>query len=202
MHLFLAAIKRKVSSQLPRVPSGARHQRRFTVLHQREKETLPNFYRRFLQLQAQALEVSNDQVIAQAIRALRARPLHSYLVRERPKIVLELYEQFTKFSKSEVQHFRKLEQQRKVLKPDEATRPCYNDNQCSYPKPVHSIDSDGCGLPKNWEKHFGPSPQERNPRTFDQRSPHTAKEAELQILAAIVAEAHTQRSPILHISRQ
>jgi hypothetical protein len=40
---------------------------------------------------------------------LRANPLHSHLVRERPKIVLELYEQFAKFSKSEAQHFRKLE---------------------------------------------------------------------------------------------
>jgi hypothetical protein len=63
---------------------------------QREKETLPNFYRRFLQLKAQALEVSDDQVIAQAIKALRARSLHNHLVRERPKIVLELYEQFAK----------------------------------------------------------------------------------------------------------
>jgi hypothetical protein len=80
---------------------------------QREKEKLPNFYQRFLQLKAQAPEVSDDQVIAQAIKALRAGPLHSHLVKERPRPVLELYEQFTKFSKSEIQHFRKLEQQRK-----------------------------------------------------------------------------------------
>jgi hypothetical protein len=64
----------------------------FLSCAQREKETLPNFYRRFLQLNAQALEVSNDQVIAQAIKVLRVGPLHNYLVRERPKIVLELYE--------------------------------------------------------------------------------------------------------------
>jgi hypothetical protein len=36
----------------------------------REKETLSNFYRRFLQMKAQAPEVSDDQVIAQAIKAL------------------------------------------------------------------------------------------------------------------------------------
>jgi hypothetical protein len=74
------------------------------------KETLLNFYRRFLQLKAQAPEMSNDQVIVQAIKALRVGSLHSRLVRERPKTLLELYEQFAKFSKSEVQHFRKLEQ--------------------------------------------------------------------------------------------
>jgi hypothetical protein len=100
----------------------------FLSCAQREKETLPNFYRRFLQLKAQAPEVSNEQVIAQAIKALRVGLLHSHLVREQPKTVLELYEQFVKFSKSKIQHFRKLEQQRKVSKPDEAPRPRYNEN--------------------------------------------------------------------------
>jgi hypothetical protein len=64
----------------------------FLSCAQREKETLPNFYRRFLQLKAQALKVLDEQVIAQAINALRAGPLHSHLVREQPKIVSALYE--------------------------------------------------------------------------------------------------------------
>jgi hypothetical protein len=63
---------------------------------------LNTFYRRFLQLKAQGPEVSDDQVIAQAIKALCAGPLHSHLVRERPKTVPELYDQFPKFSKSEI----------------------------------------------------------------------------------------------------
>jgi hypothetical protein len=71
---------------------------------------LPNFYRRFLQLKAQDPEVSDDQVIAQVTKAFRAGPLHSYLVREQPKTVPELYEQFAKFNKSEIQHFCKLDQ--------------------------------------------------------------------------------------------
>jgi hypothetical protein len=48
---------------------------------------LPNFYQRFLQLKAQAAEVSDDQVIAQAIKAIFAGPLHRHLVREWLKIV-------------------------------------------------------------------------------------------------------------------
>jgi hypothetical protein len=64
----------------------------FISCAQREKEMPPNFYWRFLQLKAQTLEVSNDQVIAQAIKALRVGPLNSHLIRERPKTVLELYE--------------------------------------------------------------------------------------------------------------
>jgi hypothetical protein len=47
---------------------------------------------------AQAMMVSDDQVIAQAIKALRVGPLHSHLVREWPKTVPKLYEQFAKFS--------------------------------------------------------------------------------------------------------
>jgi hypothetical protein len=34
---------------------------------------------------------------------------------------------------------------------------------------VHNIDSYGCESPENWEKNFGPLPQERNPRISDQR---------------------------------
>jgi hypothetical protein len=78
--------------------------------------------------------VSDEQVIAQAIKALRAGPLHSHLVREQPKTVPKLYDQFAKFSKFEIQHFRKLEQQQKVAKLDEASRARCGDNHRNYPK--------------------------------------------------------------------
>jgi hypothetical protein len=110
---------------------------------------LLEFYRRFLQLKAQAPEVSDEQVIAQAIKALRVGPLHSHLVRERPKIVSELYDQLANFSKSEIQHFHKLEQQRKIAKPDEASRARYSDNHHNYPKLVHNISSDSAGASEN-----------------------------------------------------
>jgi hypothetical protein len=74
----------------------------FLACAQREKEMLPNFYRRFLQLKAQAPKVSDNQVIAQAIKALRVGPLHSHLVNEGPKTVLKPSEHFAKFSKSEI----------------------------------------------------------------------------------------------------
>jgi hypothetical protein len=46
----------------------------FLSYAQGEKETLPYFYRRFLQPKAQAPEVSDDQVITQAIKALHVGP--------------------------------------------------------------------------------------------------------------------------------
>jgi hypothetical protein len=136
---------------------------------QYEKKTLTNFYRRFLQLKAQAPEVSDDQVIAEAIKGLCTGSLHSHLVSEQSKTVVGLYE-FTKFSKLEVLHFRKLEQQRKASKHNEASRPThYNDNQRSYPKQVHIIDSDACGPSENWEKNFRQPPQGRSQRTFNHK---------------------------------
>jgi hypothetical protein len=69
--------------------------------------------------------------------------LHNHLVSERPKTVTELYDQFAKFSKSEIQHSRKLEQLRKLANLDEALRAHNTDNQHNYPKPVHSIGSEG-----------------------------------------------------------
>jgi hypothetical protein len=95
--------------------------------------------------------------------------LHSHLVREWPKTVPKLYEQFTKFSKSEIQHFHKLQQQRKVSNPDKAPKLRYNKNQRSYPKLVHNIDFNGCRPPENWEKNFETPPQERYLRASDQR---------------------------------
>jgi hypothetical protein len=121
----------------------------FLSCTQRGKETLPDFYQRFLQLKAQALEVLDNQVIAQAIKAMRARSLHGHLVTERAKTVLELYEQFTQLSKSEIQHFHKIEQQRKISRLDEGSRPRYNENLHNHLRHVHNMDADGCGPPEN-----------------------------------------------------
>jgi hypothetical protein len=123
MYTLLAVAKGEVPAEFSRVPSIARYRRRLFVFLPVQKRNTAQLLPQILQLKAQAPEVSNDQVIAQDIKALRVGPLHSHLVSEWPKIVPELYEQFTKFSKSEVQHFRKLEQQRQTPKPDEVPRP-------------------------------------------------------------------------------
>jgi hypothetical protein len=170
IHIFLAIANGEVPAKFFGVPSRARYRRRLCLVPSVKKKHY-SISTRNLQLKAHALEVSDDQVIPRAIKALRARPLHSHLVRERLKSMSELYKKFTKFSKSEIQHFRKLEQQRETPKPYEAPRPpCYNDSQHSYPKPMHSIDSDGCGPPEDGEKNFRSPLQERSQKAFDQRS--------------------------------
>jgi hypothetical protein len=108
--------------------------------------------------------VSNEQVITQAIKALHDGQLHTYLVRERPRTLEEMYDNFRKFGKSEASHFCKLEQQRKVPKENEASRLTkYNrdrENTMSFnitTKQIHNIDSDGSPPPlKIGRKILGP----------------------------------------------
>jgi hypothetical protein len=149
----------------------------FLSCQQYEKETLSDFFRMFLCLKAQAPEVMDEKVITQAIKALRVGQLHSHLVREHPKTLEELYDDFQKFSRSEVLHFCKLDQQRKVPKESESSRPTKyiksKENTMSFDtshKQVHSIDSDGCGPPENWEKNYEPPQLENRSRAFDSRT--------------------------------
>jgi hypothetical protein len=67
--------------------------------------------------------VSDEQAITQAIKALRIGHLHSHLVREHPKMLEELYEEFWKFSRAEALHFHKLVQQKKVANENKSLRP-------------------------------------------------------------------------------
>jgi hypothetical protein len=85
--------------------------------------------------------------------------LHNHLVRECPKTLEELYEEFRKFSRAEILHFCKLGQQRKAVNENKSSRPFkYNKGKEGAPtfdtthKQVHSIDSDGCRPSEIWEK--------------------------------------------------
>jgi hypothetical protein len=107
-------------------------------------------------MKAKAPEVSNDQVGAQAIKVIRAGPLHSHLVREQPKTVLELYEQFAKFSKSEIQYFRKLESREKF-------------QSQTTPQDLATMKASTATLNLCTTSNYGTPSQQTNQRTSDQR---------------------------------
>jgi hypothetical protein len=86
-----------------------------------------------------------------------------YLVHEHPRTLEELYDNFCKFNKSEVLHFHKLKQQRRVPKVNKVSRATkYNrGRECTMnfdntTKQVHIIDSDRCPPPKLGEKLQSP----------------------------------------------
>jgi hypothetical protein len=80
--------------QLLGFSSRRQYRRRFFSCQQYERETLPDFFCGFLRLKAQALQVSDEQAITQAIKALRAGQLHNHLVKEHPNMLEEFYEEF------------------------------------------------------------------------------------------------------------
>jgi hypothetical protein len=78
-----------------------------------EKETLREYYRKFLTLKSQLPSVDDQIAIHYAISGLRAGVLYSHCIRDPPKNLQELYQLFEKYARSEELHQRKVESQRK-----------------------------------------------------------------------------------------
>jgi hypothetical protein len=85
MDLLLANSSKKRSCSISRVSKRSSIWKKIFCPVLKEKETLPNFYRRFLQLKAQALEVSDEQVIAEAIKPCARAPYTVILSESGPK---------------------------------------------------------------------------------------------------------------------
>jgi hypothetical protein len=68
---------------------------------QKDKEPLQNYFRRFVHLRAQAPNVLDAVSINTAIVGLRASQFRSHLMRERPKTIQHLYEEFEKYCHSD-----------------------------------------------------------------------------------------------------
>jgi hypothetical protein len=64
---------------------------------EKDKELLQNYFRRFIHLRAHAPNVLDAVVINAAIVGLRVGQFRSHLMRERPKTIQRLYEEFEKY---------------------------------------------------------------------------------------------------------
>jgi hypothetical protein len=86
---------------------------KLSLCKQQEKETLREYYRKFLTLKSQLPSVDDQIPIHYTIRGLRAGVLYSHCIRDPPKNLQELYQLFEKYARSEELHERKVESQRK-----------------------------------------------------------------------------------------
>jgi hypothetical protein len=116
-----------------------------SLCKQQEKETLREYYRKFLTLKSQLPSVDDHIAIHYAISGLRAGVLYSHCIRDPPKNLQELYQLFKKYARSEELHQRKVESQRKPKDPPQSsrtwTRPSQSDSgrdSCSQQQ-VHNI---------------------------------------------------------------
>jgi hypothetical protein len=116
-----------------------------SLCKQLEKETLQEYYHKFLTLKSQLPSVDDQIAIHYAISGLRAGVLYSHCIRDPPKNLQELYQLFEKYARSEELHQRKVESQRKPKDPPQSsrmwTRPSQSDSgrvSCSQQQ-VHNI---------------------------------------------------------------
>jgi hypothetical protein len=93
-----------------------------SLCKQQEKETLREYYRKFLTLKSQLPSVDDHIAIHYAISGLRASVLYSHCIRNPPKNLQELYQLFEKYARSEELHQQKVESQRKPKDPPQYSR--------------------------------------------------------------------------------
>jgi hypothetical protein len=84
-----------------------------SLCRQQEKETLQEYYKKFLLLKSQLPSIDDYIAIHYAIGGLRAGVLYSHCIRDPPKNLQELYQLFEKYARYEELHQRKIESERK-----------------------------------------------------------------------------------------
>jgi hypothetical protein len=95
---------------------------KLSLCKQLKKETLREYYRKFLTLKSQLPSVDDQIDIHYAINGLRAGVLYSHCIRDPPKNLQELYQLFEKYARSEELYQRKVESQRKPKDPPQSSR--------------------------------------------------------------------------------
>jgi hypothetical protein len=93
-----------------------------SLCKQLERETLREYYRKFLTLKSQLPSVDDQIAIHYAISGLRAGVLYNNCIRDPPRNLQELYQLFEKYARSEELHQRKVESQRKPKDPPQSSR--------------------------------------------------------------------------------
>jgi tryptophan 2,3-dioxygenase len=93
-----------------------------SLCKQQEKETLHEYYRKFLTLKSQLPSVDDHIAIHYAISGLRAGDLYNHSIRDPPKNLQDLYQLFEKYARSEELHQRMVESQRKPKDPLQSSR--------------------------------------------------------------------------------
>jgi hypothetical protein len=133
-----------------------------SLYKQLEKETLREYYRKFLTLKSQLPLVDDQIAIHYTISGLRAGVLYSHCIRDPPKNLQQLYQLFEKYARSEELHQRKVESQRKPKDPLQSsrtwTRPSQSDSSRDNrsQQQVHNI--------ANQHPQRGPSPSRLSPQ--------------------------------------
>ncbi|XP_066334108.1 uncharacterized protein [Miscanthus floridulus] len=75
-----------------------------------QEEALKDYFQKFVQMKANAPNVPKDVAIEAAIKGLRIGPFVAHLAREKPRTIEDLYNKFEKYSRSDNDLRRRLEE--------------------------------------------------------------------------------------------
>jgi hypothetical protein len=100
---------RQMFAEFPRLHAKTDALAKLSLFRQLEKESLRNYYKRFLLLKSGLPSVEDKFAIHYIISRLRAGQLYSHCTRDPPSTLQALYQLFEKFAWSRELHFRKLE---------------------------------------------------------------------------------------------
>jgi hypothetical protein len=84
-----------------------------SLCRQQEKESIREYYKKFLLLKSQLPSADDHITINYAISGLRAGVLYNHHIRDPPTNLQEFYRLFEKYARSEELHQRKVKSQRK-----------------------------------------------------------------------------------------
>jgi hypothetical protein len=87
---------------------------KLSLFRQQEKESMHDYYKKFISLKSQLPSINDQIVIHYAISRLRAARLYNHCTRDPPSTLQELYQLFEKYARSEELHYWKIELQRKL----------------------------------------------------------------------------------------
>jgi hypothetical protein len=107
---------------------------------QKDKEPLQNYFKRFVHLRAQAPNVLDTVAINTAIVGLRASQFRSHLMRERPRTIQCLYEEFEKYCRSDNDFRMCMEEQSQQKKSVKANQP--SEREWPNPRGFFSLDGE------------------------------------------------------------
>jgi hypothetical protein len=106
-----------------------------SLCRQQEKETLREYYKKFLTLKSQLPSVDDHIAIHYAINGLRVGVLFNHCIRDPPKNLQELYQLFEKHARSKELHQCKIESQQKPKDTPQSSRTWVRPVQSEPSKP-------------------------------------------------------------------
>jgi hypothetical protein len=139
-----------------------------SLCKQLERETLREYYRKFLTLKSQLPSVDDQIAIHYTISGLRAGVLYSHCIRDPPRNLQEMYQLFEKYARSEELHQRKVESQRKLKDPPQSSRTWTRPSQADSGRDgrsqqqVHNIANQHPAGEAPRRQEYPPGPRKRN----------------------------------------